>query len=152
MDVPGEARRGRSGGCRLLLPILLCCSCSGSGLNSVQGKVLYQGSPIAGAVVVFHPKGGNEVTAQRPSAVTREDGTFSLATGKRAGAPAGEYAVTVVWPGEPPRKAGGQPLSTEADEPSAPDRLAGRYANYKTTTLSAVVRSGRNKLEPFDLK
>ena len=72
--------------------LLACCclSCSSdSGLQPVQGKVLYKNQPIAGALVTFHPKGATDVRTLRPVGMTKEDGTFTLTTGDKEGAPAG---------------------------------------------------------------
>src|SRR5258707_9127857 len=85
----------------LLLAVALCCaSCSGARLNTVQGKVLYQGRPAKGALVVFHPKGNDSLTAIPPTGVAGEDGAFTLSSGRDAGAVAGEYIVTVTRPQE----------------------------------------------------
>jgi hypothetical protein len=135
----------------LLLVLLACAGCSGSsGLSSASGKVTYQGKGIKGALVFFHPKDG-DIQAQRPTGVTREDGSFTLTTGTKEGAPVGQYTVTITWPEEqtaPKFKPG----STEPDEKPATDRLGGRYADPKTSTLQATIKSGSNTLPPFDLK
>ncbi|HEY8503193.1 MAG TPA: carboxypeptidase-like regulatory domain-containing protein [Gemmataceae bacterium] len=134
---------------------LLGLSCSGNGgeeLHPVRGKVLYKGEPAAGAVVIFHPRQGEGVETVRPTAVTGADGTFALATGRRPGAPPGEYAVTVTWPAEAqkaaPKKIAGIP---DAGAPP-PDRLNGRYARRSESGLAAQVRPGANDLEPFLLE
>lgn len=128
---------------------LLGTSCGG-GLNPVEGKVLVQGQPAKGAVVVFHPKGKDTLTTVRPTGVTDDSGTFRLSTHKPGdGAAAGEYVVTVVWPDE--TKAAKTTLTMEPP-PDPPDRLQGRYADRAKSGLQAVVKSGRNQLEPFDLK
>jgi hypothetical protein len=116
--------------------------------------VLYQDKPVAGAVVSFHPRGGDPLKALRPSGVTDAEGVFHLTTGKDTGAPAGDYDVTVIWPAEPAKPAPGSKkvFSTSTDEPSPPDRLKGRYADPKTSSLSATVKTGRTQLEPFRLK
>src|SRR5262245_3096245 len=81
-----------------LLPVLGCLSCSGAdSLNPVQGKLLYKGQPMIGALVTFHPKGANDVTTVRPTGLVEPDGTFTLMTGTKEGAPAGDYVVTVIW-------------------------------------------------------
>ena len=54
----------------------------------VQGKLLYKNQPMSGALVTFHPKGADEVSAVRPTGLVKEDGTFTLATGQKEGAPA----------------------------------------------------------------
>src|SRR5205807_223736 len=84
-----------------LAAALLCVSCSGR-LNTVQGKVLYQGQPAKGAVVVFYPEDSQGLSAVPSTAITGEDGTFTLTSGKDGGAAAGEYVVTISWPEERP--------------------------------------------------
>src|SRR5262249_10851529 len=84
----------------LLAMLLGLCSlaCSGSdGLNPVLGKVLYKDQPVKGLLVTFHPKGKADLTTHLPVGLTKEDGTFTLTTGQKEGAPAGEYVVTVIW-------------------------------------------------------
>jgi hypothetical protein len=132
----------------VVLPALCCLSCSGgSGLNPVQGKVLYKDQPLAGAVVTFHPKGADQVTAVPAVGRTKEDGTFTLTTGTKEGAPAGEYVVTIICPEEPKTTKG---FSTEA--PDTPDRFRGAYAKMETSPFKVQIKSGPNTLEPFPLK
>jgi hypothetical protein len=133
-----------------LAAALFCVSCSGSRLHTVQGKVLYQGKPAKGALVVFHPKGNDSLSAIRPTGITGEDGTFTLTSGKEAGAAAGEYVVSITWPEEPLAAKDAPKITMEAPPPP-PDRLKGRYANRETPALTANVKSGTNQLEPFDL-
>ena len=132
----------------ILLPALGCLSCSGKGgLNHVQGKVLYKNQPLEGAVVTFHPKGGDKFKADRPYGMTKEDGTFTLTTGKEEGAPAGEYVVTLICPERvAPKKA----FSTEL--PESQDRFKGAYADPATSTFKVEIKQGMNQLEPFQLK
>jgi hypothetical protein len=132
-----------------LAAVLFCASCSGRGPHPVQGKVLYQGNPAKGAVVVFHPKGNDSLTAIPPTATTGEDGTFTLSSGKETGAAAGEYIVTITWPEESKETT---KISMEGPPPPSPDRLKGRYANRETSTISVTVKSGPNQLEAFDLR
>jgi hypothetical protein len=133
-----------------LLVLFTCPACSKDGLNPVRGKVLQKGSPVPGATVFFHPKDG-DIKSLRPSGQTGDDGSFTLTTGVKNGAPAGEYAVTVVWPGEP-KEGPKKKMSTEAPEVERPDRLSGRYADPKTSGLAATVKTGKNELAPFELK
>jgi hypothetical protein len=130
--------------------VLLLSSCSGSGaLYPVRGKVLVKDAPAKGAVVTFHPKGqDSSVTAQRPSGVADENGSFTLMTGSKNGAPAGEYMVTIVWDEEVQTKK----IVLNPDSLPAPkDRLGGRYATLVNSKISAQVKSGNNELEPFRL-
>jgi hypothetical protein len=111
--------------------------------------VRVDGQPAKGAVVVFHPKADDSLTAQRPSGVVGADGAFTLSTTQPGdGAAAGEYVVTIVWPEER------EPPSTLSMEPppEAPDRLQGRYADRARSGLSAVVKPGTNQLPPFEIK
>lgn len=134
----------------LILPFVAACS-SESGFSSVQGKVLYEGKPIKGAVVIFHPKSTGP-DAQVPSGITDEDGVFTVASGLQSGAPNGQYTVTITWPGEKPEaKVAKKKISTEQDTTPPPDQLKGRYADAKSSTIQVTV-SGSTRLDPFDLK
>jgi hypothetical protein len=124
-------------------------SCGG-GLNPVEGKVLYNGEPAVGAVVIFHPKEDDSITTLRPSGVVGEDGTFTLSTTKPGdGAATGEYLVTIVWPEQAKP---GKPSFSMEPPPEPPDRLNGRYADRAKSGLSAVVKPGKNRLPTFEIK
>jgi hypothetical protein len=133
------------------LTALLLAGCGGGGpaLHPVQGKVLLNGQPLKGALVTFHPKGADAVTAVRPVGMTGEDGTFTLTTGAKDGAPAGEYVVTFICPEEVVPK--GKP-AISTGPPESRDRLQGAYANAATSTFKVEVKAGPNQLEPFPLK
>jgi hypothetical protein len=135
----------------VLVPALCGLSCSGSGgkLNPVEGKVLYKDKPLKGAVLTFHPKGGNDVTTVRPVGMTQEDGTFKLTTGQKEGAPAGEYVVTLIC-SEEVNPSSKKSFSTKA--PETQDRFQGAYAKPETSTLKVEIKKGNNQLEPFRLK
>jgi hypothetical protein len=141
----------RSLGVRLvpLLVALATTACSSGTLHPVRGKVVVGDKPAAGAVVMFHPEGGdlNDVPA---TGVAADDGTFTLATGDKTGAHAGKYVVTVVWP-DPAKKPTQQQVMMGL-APDAPDVLAGRFATKQVSSLRAEVKSGENTLQPFDLK
>jgi hypothetical protein len=109
---------------------------------------MYKNQPLKGAVVTFHLKGADEVTTVRPVGLTGEDGTFTLTTGAREGAPAGSYTVTLICPEEAPGK-GKKGISMEP--PEVRDRFQGAFSNLATSTLKAEVKPGNNQLEPFQL-
>jgi hypothetical protein len=134
----------------LLTAVLLCPSCSG-GLNTVRGKVLYDGKPIKNAVVAFHPKDDNSAAAFHPTGVTDANGVFTLSTQKDAGAPAGEYRVTVLWM-EAEAGATDQPTKISQGIPARTDRLKGKYADPATSGLKAVIKSGDNEIPQFELE
>ena len=118
----------------------------------VRGQVLYHGQPAQHAVVVFHPQGGPEgMLGVRPHGRVGSDGLFSLKTYVLGdGAPAGDYMVTVEWPGDDP----GVPVDRDDPEyvPFGPDRLKGRYADPESSRFRATVIEGRNQVGPFELE
>jgi hypothetical protein len=131
-----------------LLLSLMILGCGGDGRKPVfpvKGKILVGGKPAAKAQVVFHPLADPDGKAPRPNGVVADDGSYTLNTYTAGdGAPAGEYAVTVLWPqGE---------SHTGGDADSGPDRLGGRYANPKTTSLRARVDTTPTDVPTFNLK
>jgi hypothetical protein len=136
------------------LPIVLLglvVGCFGSGLNPVSGKVTHKGDPAKGAVLVFVPKGAKG-SADRPSGMVGEDGSFTLVTGSKPGAPAGEYDVTITWPETVSKPKPKGKVSLEPDDDQVRDRLGGRYADAAKSGLSATITRGSNTLPTFELK
>ncbi len=134
----------------LALSLFVAWGCGGSADNRkpvfpVKGKVTVAGKPAIKAQVVFHPLAGADPNTPQPTGQVGPDGTFTLSTYTAGdGAPAGECAVTVVWP-ESASAIGG-------DADTGGDRLGGRYANPKSSGLKAKVADGQNDLPPFALK
>src|SRR5260370_41667640 len=81
----------------LILILALCCVSCGTTLYPVHGKVLHRNQPLEGALVTFHATGAT-LTTVLPTGLSEEDGSFTLTTGDKEGAPAGEYKVTVICP------------------------------------------------------
>lgn len=99
----------------------------------VSGRVLYEGNPATGAVVILHAIGG-AATGERPRAKADGKGEFTLSTFTNGdGAPAGEYAVTVEWK-----------RSDDHPEQGA-DLLPAAYSDPKTTKLKATITAGTNE-------
>ncbi|HZN35356.1 MAG TPA: hypothetical protein VFB80_16115, partial [Pirellulaceae bacterium] len=117
-------------------------------LNPVQGKVLHQNQPLAGALVAFHPDGPRDINVENSVGLTKEDGTFHLTTGQKDGARAGKYTVTIIC-SEIPQSAK-KNLSTAGVD--SVDRLKGAYANVDASKIKVEIKTGPNQLEPFDLK
>ena len=89
--------------------------------------------------------------AKEKSSRRMRDGFFSLKTYVlHDGAPAGDYMVTVEWPGDDP----GVPVDRDDPEyvPFGPDRLKGRYADPESSGFRATVIEGRNQVGPFELE
>jgi hypothetical protein len=134
----------------LALSLSVAAGCGSTGEDRkpvfpVKGKVTVAGKPAERAQVVFHPLADAGPNTPRPTGTVGPDGIFTMSTYTEGdGAPAGEYAVTIVWP-ESASAIGG-------DADLGGDRLGGRYANPKTTTLKATVAEGPNEIPPFVLK
>ncbi|NBO92960.1 MAG: hypothetical protein EBV06_11715 [Planctomycetia bacterium] len=133
-------------GLMILIGVMGC----GSGLSSVTGKVMYKGTPAAGAVVVFHPKGASP-ESPRPTGAVKENGTFSLETITTPGAAPGDYSVTVVWDAPATGKKLKKGMGGEDEREAKADRLGGKYSNLNTTPLKVTINPGSNQLEPFQL-
>ena len=121
-----------------------CGGHKGPRLYPVKGVVRINGEPAKGVNVMFTPVAPPEggATPLSPAAVTGEDGSFRLMSFKPGdGAPAGEYRVTVIYP-----------MHRYNKHLSGIDRLKGKFANPKTSGLTAKVEPKRNDLPPFDLK
>ncbi len=116
----------------LLMGLLICnegCSHSDRpALGLVRGRVTFDGSPLAGAFVVFTPQAGGRQSSGR----TNQDGVYELTYLRDIkGAKAGTHKVIIAT----------------ATEQSA-ERLPARYNS--DTTLQAEVKPGNNELN-FDL-
>jgi hypothetical protein len=139
----------RAGGCLLAAGALValasgCGGNKGPRLYPVKGVVRINGEPAQGVNVMFTPVAPPEggATPLSPAAVTGEDGSFRLMSFKPGdGAPAGDYRVTVIFP-----------MNRFNKHLSGIDRLKGRFANPKTSRLTAKVELKSNDLPPFDLK
>lgn len=129
---------------------IACTSCSSRDtLHPVHGRVRVKGEPAAGATVVFHREGpaGQDL----PTGIVDSEGSFTLTTGGKPGAPAGNYTVTVVWP-ETKKLTGKEPITMGAELVDGPDRLRGVYGSPQKSALKAEIKSGKNELDPFELK
>lgn len=132
----------------LAASVAACGGSSGASLNKVEGKVMLNGQPLPKATVTFHPKTKADINFIRPTGMTKDDGTFTLTTGKDDGAPAGQYVVTIICSEDP--SAGKKVFSTGGVD--TVDRLKGAYADSTRSQISVEVKSGPNTLEPFNLK
>jgi hypothetical protein len=113
-------------------------------VHPTSGTVTVKGKPAEGAKIIFHPLNPADGKTVYPFARVGADGAFRLTTyASNDGAPAGEYAVTIVWPAPP---------ENPDDEPfGGPDQLKGAYANPKKPLLKATVKEGDNPLPSFEI-
>ena len=119
----------------------------------VTGKVIIDGQPAAGALVIFCPvegQGPEELERLRPAGETGPDGQYQLTTFETYdGAPAGEYQVMVRWGPRPQQTTdGGRPERGRRP----PDRLRGRYMNPQTSGLTATVEEDATEVPAFELR
>jgi hypothetical protein len=111
----------------------------------VHGKVTSAGQPAVGAFVVLHPITQEQPPESPPRGIVEQDGSFGVGVlRKDDGAPAGEYAVTIIWPKDQ------EPGKETEDTP--PDRLKNRYNNVQKPAWTIHVVSGDNTLEPFEIQ
>jgi len=123
---------------------LLCLALSVAACNCrdlkkcypARGKVLYNGAPAVGAVVMFHPLDNPSPRAVKSRGVVNPDGTYSMYTyNENDGVPPGNYAVTVT---DYPRSGG-------------ENHLPARYSEASTSELRARIEAAANDLPTFEL-
>lgn len=119
----------------------------GKPLFKVHGRLTYRGQPMAKAMISFYPVDPKDRSVSS-QAVADEDGRYGLQTYRKDdGAPAGDYVVTIYWPGPPLKTA--KPGAADSDAP-APDRLQNAYSWAGTSKLRATVREQDNAID-FEL-
>jgi hypothetical protein len=100
--------------------------------HPVHGRAYFEGSPMAGAIVLLTQKGK---TGAKAAGIVAADGSFTLSTYRGDdGAVAGEYAVTFAWR---EKLAGGQ---------FGPSLLPARYGKADASGLKATIKAGANVL------
>jgi len=130
----------------VLIMIIACLAGCGNARaepHPVAGKVLFNGRPIAEALVTLHSL-QNNVTPM-PIAYTREDGQFDVSwLGQGDGAPEGEYAVTITW----------RQLIQQGEEKvrSGRNQLPANYADPKKTPWRCTIKAGKNVLPVHEIK
>jgi len=125
----------------LLLAVALA-GCSKGGpeelpVHPVNGQVVFNGKPAAGASIIFHPKAGGE-GAVVARAQADNQGNYTLSTYRDGdGAPAGEYAVTVELR---------QLIKKDGEFESGPNIIPRQYSSPATTRLVFKVAEGANSV------
>jgi hypothetical protein len=148
-SVAGRGLRaaGAAGRAAVLAAVAAFAGCSDEGAKApvfpVKGAVQFEGEPASGAFVAFHPKTPAKPgeDAPRPSAQVQPDGGFEVTTYTQGdGAPAGEYAVTVLWT---------KPITQGKEAVPGPNVIPSIYGSPDKTPLSVTIKEGPNQLEPF---
>src|SRR5262245_29219813 len=132
----------------LALPVALVgCGKGRLQTHPVSGQVLYNGQPLAGVDIAFHPVDKKNDTGYPPHATTDADGKFRLMTFvKDDGAPAGEFQVAIAFPLEQAGDDGSDQTKKLAFQ------VPVKYQRKETSGISATVQHGTNTLEPFKLE
>ena len=111
---------------------------------AVEGVLMVNGVPAANASLAFHPLNPG-LNTRCPVARTDSRGRFHLTTHSDFdGAPAGDYAVTIVWPDE-----FGVADECSCSDPLHHDRLRGLYANADQSEFRITVQRSANSFR-FD--
>ncbi|TWT60034.1 carboxypeptidase-like regulatory domain-containing protein [Rubinisphaera italica] len=127
----------------LSLGILLLAGCGGAtdrdATYSVKGKVIYNGSPVAQANVMFVPENG------RPASGTSDDqGEFTLTTYTSGdGAQPGEHQVLVTKL---------EPASPNDPYATRKSLVPEKYGELKTSPLKQSINTGDNSEITIELK
>jgi hypothetical protein len=124
----------------IALAVLAFCGCGGSDWGYLSGTVLLNGQPVGPGSITLEP-----VNADRAGAVASfgTDGKYSvISAGRKEGAPAGEYRVTIH---------GGAGYGEEAVGPRPKSPIPARYGNPNTTDLTVTIEPGE-KVFDFNLK
>jgi hypothetical protein len=134
--------------------LLSGCGDNSHGLAPVSGTVLYNGQPLANAVVGFVPAEGG---GRGANGTTDKNGNYRLTTFQSDdGALVGKHRVVVgateksekpkMPDGDVPQE-GGMPGKQEPRKLLSP----ARYMNYDTSGLTADVVAGKKNVFDFDL-
>ncbi len=118
---------------------LVGCDEAGPKCYPVRGRILYKNKPAEGAMVFFHRSEALPNFKGRPHGRADAQGNFQLTSlNHNDGAPAGEYAVTVIWP--------------KGDDIDSPDRLNREYIDPEKPVARVTIREEENVLEPIKIK
>lgn len=103
-----------------------------------SGKILYQGKPLAGVILIFHSTDVNQkIKAQ---ATTDDDGKFVATTFKTAdGAPEGDYTITLVVPNNESDSTREDAATERQIRKEGPVRFPSKYQNPTTSPLKVKV-------------
>jgi hypothetical protein len=152
--------------------VMASCGGTGEGLSSVTGKIVCDGQPAAGAILLFHRQPGEPAppTAAAgviPSATVNADGYFAVESGGLGrGAAPGKYDVLVQWPEQIDTAPDGSARKTtkanqkgvtvtvakhDRLDPVPSDRLKGRYCDAAKPQLKAEVKPGSTDLGTIEI-
>lgn len=125
----------------LLCSVAFGCTPSTPGPVAAKGTVMTKGGrPCDNALVVFHPLEKDRINDPKPVGKTDTQGGFVLTTfAENDGAIPGEYAITVVWPGQN-SKSSKLSMTGEGGAAGA-DQLKGKFGDPSKPLLKATIPS-----------
>jgi hypothetical protein len=127
----------------ILLPFFLT-GCGGPPLIPVSGKVLLDGQALTSGSVTFKPDESKGNTSKvEPIGKIAEDGTYTLETNGKPGAPPGAYKVLVF--------AQGPPVNPKDPYSLTKQIINKKYVQEATTDLSVTVVANAAP-DAYDLK
>jgi hypothetical protein len=109
-----------------------------------SGTIRWNGEPLAGALLVFHPTDSPASSGHpAPGATSQDDGWFAVSTYKpEDGLPEGNYRVTVSCEDRSVERKRGDDY---------PELLPARYQDPATSGLTVTITAEDNDLPLFDL-
>ena len=133
-------------GCLATFLLLAGCGSSSDRIETfpARGQVLWEGKPLAGALVVLHPQSTSVPAAFPARAETDSQGNFILGTyDSEDGVPAGDYRITVHW----------HQLAQDGGsfEPG-PDVVPSKYSDPAQTELKISIAAAENEIPPLNLR
>jgi hypothetical protein len=132
----------------LLIIFLALAGCGGPSLVPVKGLVKVDGKPAKGVVLTFIRDGSGPEDFPA-TAVTEENGVFTLVTAEKSGAEIGKYKVSAIWPDQNIKLSIAEQMQG-ASVFDGPDLLKGKYAAGKSK-LEVEVKAGSAELAPLEL-
>lgn len=127
--------------------VLTVASCSDGRHKTypVSGQVLYNGEPLKGVSLAFHPGDPKRDIGYPAHAKTDEQGRFKLTSYVQYdGAPEGDYKVALAFEVEAIEEGGDQSRKL-------PFQVPVKYHRKETTDINVTVKPGANDLEPIRL-
>ena len=110
-----------------------------------SGKILYQGKPLAGVVLLFHSTDFNQKI--KSQATADDDGKFVVTTFKSAdGAPEGDYIITLVVPSNESDSTREDAATESRLRKEGPVRFPSKYQNPTTSPLKVKVTKNQPDL------
>lgn len=128
---------------------MLAAGCGGASLPPVKGIVKVDGKPAKGVSLTFI-KVNAKVQDMPASAVSTDEGVFTLSTGEIKGIEPGKYKVVAVYP-DPNVKLTPAQLMAGATPEDAPDLLKGKYS-LRNTQMEIDIPAGGGEIGPLELK